>query len=327
MILLPRFGIRLHGGQVFHDALAMAKAADEAGFDGLWFAENAFGRGILPLAAACAVATRRVSIGAGVFNPFSRHPTLMAMEIAALDEMSGGRVSLSVGSGIAAAVRQMGLDADRPVPALRDALRIVRGLLAGERVAYAGKVFSAAGVKLDVEPRGAIPIFLAGRGPLTLRLAGELADGLVISNMCSKGYARAARAAAGGGDGFRIVHYMPCCVGEGHEVRARRAVGAMLPGFWGLSQRVASVRDGLLTETEITEAEFEAAAVRLRAGEDAAEVLDARYTRAFSLSGSVSECVDGAAAFAAAGVTDLALTFGSVDEIFAMGRLGSVPTG
>ncbi len=134
MTSLPSFGVRLHGGQSAASALALARAADEAGFEALWFAENAFGRGILPLAAACAAATTRVRIGAGVFNPFARHPSLMAMEIGALDEIAGGRASLSVGAGIAAAVRQIGLDADRPVPALRDTLRIVRGLLAGDRV-------------------------------------------------------------------------------------------------------------------------------------------------------------------------------------------------
>ena len=62
----------------------------------------------MPSAAACALATKTQSIGAGVFNPYGRHPTLIAMEVGALDELSGGRVRLGVGSGLGHAVERMG---------------------------------------------------------------------------------------------------------------------------------------------------------------------------------------------------------------------------
>src|SRR5262245_11848494 len=79
--------------------VAQAQAAEAAALDGMAFAENLFTRGILP-AAACAVATSRMLIGAGVFNPSSRHRTLSAMDIGALDELSHGRVGLPLGSGL-----------------------------------------------------------------------------------------------------------------------------------------------------------------------------------------------------------------------------------
>ena len=144
MAALPHISLRLHGGQSPAASVELAVAADRAGLRTVWFAENPFGRGVLPAMAACAAATRRVRLGIGVFNPFNRHPTLIAMETAALEELAAGRVALGVGAGIGRRVRQMGLAWDRPIGAMRDTVAIVRGLLAGGEVTHAGRVFSAA---------------------------------------------------------------------------------------------------------------------------------------------------------------------------------------
>jgi 5,10-methylenetetrahydromethanopterin reductase len=317
---LPNISLRLHGAMAAGECVVLAKVAEEAGFTGIWFAENAFARGILPAAAACAAATSRIQVNAGVFNPFSRHPTMMAMEIGALDEFSGGRATLTIGSGIIAAAGKIGFAADKPLPALRDTLAIVRGLLRGEEVDYVGPAYCARKVKLDFPPRPGIPIFLAGRGELTIKLAGEAADGLVISNMCSPEFAgRAAelmhesRRAASRSEGGQVIQYMPCAVSEDRTEAAnsaKRAIGEMLPGFWNLGQKLDSAKQGLTTGTGITEAEFASAAVRLQAGEDAADVLDKRYVTAFSLAGTPEDCLNAARRYRAAGVTELALTFG-----------------
>lgn len=311
----------------------LARAADTAGFMSVWFAENAFARGILPAAAACAVATERLQIGAGVFNPFSRHPSMMAMEIGALDELSNGRASLSIGSGIVSATGKIGLNAEKPLLALRDSLTIVRGLLRGEEVDHAGSAFSARKVKLDYKPRADIPIYLAGRGNLMVKLAGEAADGLIISNMCSVEFAgRAAalmqesRCAAGRTGSGRVVQYMPCTVHKDAKAAmdvAKRAVGEMVPGFWALGQKLSSAKDALLAGTNITESEFVSAAAHLRAGEDATIALDERFAVAFSLVGTSEDCLAGAARYAEAGVTELALTFGgptALDDIKQLGQ-------
>ena len=136
MSRIPDISIRVHGGMTPSTCVELARAADAAGFVSVWFAENAFARGILPAAAACAVATERLQISAGVFNPFSRHPSMMAMEIGALDELSNGRASLSIGSGIVSATAKIGFNAEKPLAALRDSLTIVRGLLRGEEVEF-----------------------------------------------------------------------------------------------------------------------------------------------------------------------------------------------
>jgi 5,10-methylenetetrahydromethanopterin reductase len=330
---IPNISIRVHGGMMPGACVAFAQAADAAGFISVWFAENAFARGILPAAAACAVATERLQIGAGVFNPFSRHPTMMAMEIGALDELSNGRATLSIGSGIVSATEKIGFSAEKPLLALRDSLAIVRGLLRGEEVDHAGPAFSARKVKLDYKPRGDIPVFLAGRGNLTVKLSGEAADGLIVSNMCSVEFAgriaelmQASRRAAGRAGTGRVVQYMPCAVRKDAKAAmdvAKRAVGEMVPGFWALSQKLSSAKDALLAGTNITEQEFAAAAARLRAGEDAAKALDERFATAFSLVGTPEDCLAGAFRYGAAGVTELALTFGgptALDDIKLLGE-------
>src|SRR5207237_4964971 len=129
---LAKFSIRLHGGIDPRQSIELARLADAHGYASLWFAENPFNRGVLPAASASAASTQRIGIGIGVFNPYNRHPTLIAMEIGALDELSRGRVRLGLGSGIAAATERMGLSSDRPLAAVRDTIRIVRALLRGE---------------------------------------------------------------------------------------------------------------------------------------------------------------------------------------------------
>ena len=146
---LPKLSVRLSGAVNPRHCVDLANIAEANGFHSLWFAENAFSRGVLPAASACAAATRRIGIGIGVFNPYNRHPTLMAMEIGALDELAQGRARLAIGSGIAAATERLGVSTDRPLAAVRDAITIVRAMLKGEEVNYAGGVFSAHKVKLE----------------------------------------------------------------------------------------------------------------------------------------------------------------------------------
>jgi 5,10-methylenetetrahydromethanopterin reductase len=299
--------------------VAQAQAAEGAGIDAIWFAENPFARGIVPTAAACALATRTQSIGAGVFNPYSRHPTLIAMEIGALDELSGGRVRLGVGSGLGHAVERMGFDNKRALTTLREAIAILRALLRGEEVNFKGTAFNVQRVKLDYRARADIPIFMAARGDNAVKACGEIADGMIVSNMCSAGFVarsvesmHAAARAAGRAAMPGVVQYMPCVPRpDRDEARrgAKKAVADMLPAYWTLAQRLPGAKAALLTGTGLSEADVAAAVERLKAGEAPDAVLDERYTEAFTISGDADDCRALAARYAAAGVTELALTF------------------
>ena len=329
--LLP--SIRLHGGLHPRRGVALAQAAEHAGFDTVWFAENPFNRGILPTAAACAVATTRIKIGAGVFNPYSRHPSAIAMDIGALDELADGRARLGMGSGIGSAIERMGFAYDRPLTTLREAIRIVRALLRGDTVTFAGEVFELAKLKLDYQTRADIPIYMAARGDKSLRTAGELADGVILSNMCTRSFAarsvaliRSARGAAAGAAAFGVVQYLPCVVRsdplEAMPI-AKRQIAAMLPNYWRLGARLPDARAALIDGSGLTEGEIAAAVGRLEAGEAAEQALDDRYVAAYAIAGTAADCRRQAAAYAGAGVTELALSFDGPEAEVDIAAIGS----
>ncbi len=320
MAELPKMSVRLSGATNPRHCIELAKIAEANGYHCVWFAENAFGRGVLPAASACAMATQRVGIGIGVFNPYNRHPTLMAMEIGALDELAQGRARLGIGSGIAASTERIGLSTDRPLAAVRDAITIVRAMLKGEEVHYAGRVFSARNVKLEYQAlRPDMPLLMAARGEQALALCGKIADGLMISNMCPAEFTQAAvlavREAARQAQRAmpaEVVQYVPCAVrldrAEAYGL-AKAAIGEMLPSFWSLGERIPAAKVALLRAKRLSEKDLTTAVARLRAGERAAYVLDDRFVEAFTIAGTAEDALAQARRYREAGASELVLTF------------------
>ena len=328
-----KLSIRLHGGIEPRRCVELAACAEASGFDSIWLAENPFGRGVLPSAAAAAAATAHIGIGVGVVNPYNRHPTLMAMEIGALDELAGGRARLGIGSGIASATERMGLAVDRPLAAVRDAFAIVRGMLAGEEMNHAGRVFSALGVRLDYKAlRPHLPVLMAARGAQALALCGHIADGLLISNMCPVAFTahavetvRKAAEAAGRTAPAEVVQYVPCAARADRDAAvrlAREAVGAMLPSFWALGECVPAARSAMLKAEGLSEGDFAGAVARLRAGEKAADALDERFVSAFAIAGTAADCLAQAQRYFDAGASELALSFAGTQPEEDMRYLG-----
>jgi len=315
---LPRFSLRLHQGLTPQACRALAASAEAHGFDTLWFAENPFGRAILPAVAACAVDTSRVRLGLGILNPYQHHPTLIAQEAAALDELSEGRVRLGIGSGIAQRIARLGTRY-RPLAALADAVQIVRGLLRHETVTYRGRAFSADRVALEfAAPRPDMPIHLAAMADRSLALCGRLADGLIVSNLCPPAYtARAVAivresAATAGRKSFDIVQYLPCAARpDGAEAReiAKEAVGAMLIALWPTGNDWPVQRETIVRLSGIARPEMVGALDRLRRGERAGRVLDDRFISGFALAGTAEQVIAQAAQYRLAGADELALSF------------------
>src|SRR5262245_65764349 len=125
MAKLSRIGTRAHGGMTPQACVEVAKLAEANGLSTLWFAENPFTRGVLPAVTACALATSRIQLGIGVWNPYNRHPTLIAMETGALDELAGGRVALGIGSGIGSAGEGKRVSYAKPHAAVRRPAELV----------------------------------------------------------------------------------------------------------------------------------------------------------------------------------------------------------
>jgi 5,10-methylenetetrahydromethanopterin reductase len=318
----PRLGVRLHGGLAANRSAELAQAAEANGFTSIWFAENPMERGVMAAMAACAVATQRVELGVGVWNPYLRHPAQIAMEIGALDELSEGRAALGLGSGLAAPIKRLGIDNTRPLAALRDTFAIVRGLLAGESVTHKGSVFSVEAAKLSYAPRRPdLPLLMAARGPKALALCGQVADGLMISNMCPPGFAAHAASIA---KPRRLIQYAPCAVSNDRETAHRTikpVLSGMLKTFWTLGQKVPAARASLVDHSAIPEAVFAAAV------DAPAQDLDQRFVDAFSIAGTSEECSAQIEAYAAAGVTDLVLTFVGADPVADMERLARFSLG
>jgi 5,10-methylenetetrahydromethanopterin reductase len=315
---LPRFSLRLNQGLTPQACRALAASAEAHGFDSLWFAENPFGRAILPAVAACAADTSRVRLGLGILNPYQHHPTLIAQEAGVLDELSAGRVRLGIGSGIAQRIAQLGMRY-RSLAALTDAVQIVRGLLRHETVTYRGAAFSANRVALEfAAPRPDMPIHLAAMGDRSLALCGRLADGLIVSNLCPLAYtARAVAivresAAAVGRESFDIVQYLPCATRpDGAEAReiAKEAVGTMLIALWPTGNDWPAQRETIVRLSGIARSEMVGALDRLRRGEPAGRVLDDRFISAFALAGTAEQVIAQAAQYHRAGAYELALSF------------------
>jgi 5,10-methylenetetrahydromethanopterin reductase len=162
------------------DYVLQAQAAERLGFNSFWVPEDYAFPGAFSSCAAVAAATSKIKVGTGVVNPFTRHPVLIAMELAALDQISGGRAILGLGASIRFWIEeQMGIRYDKTLAALREAVAIIRGLFAGEQLKYRGRVFTAdAGMRFNLQPlRAEVPIYLGATAPRMLELAGEVADG------------------------------------------------------------------------------------------------------------------------------------------------------
>jgi len=188
-----RLGLSLSNETPIRDTVALARQAEELGLSEVWLPESGHGRGLFTVAAAVAAATERISIGIGIVNPFWRHPSVIAMEAAALDELSDGRVMLGLGAALwtLRALGEADARAERPLSAMVEATRVVRALLRGEP-AVDGEIFSVRKTaQLDFQrQRRAVPIYVGAVNGRMLRAAGAWADGVELGAIVSPGYAR-----------------------------------------------------------------------------------------------------------------------------------------
>jgi 5,10-methylenetetrahydromethanopterin reductase len=159
----------------------LAKFVEAEGFDQLWYANHKLYRDLWVGIAVAAQATHNLQVGTFVAEPYSQHPAQIAAAIATIDELSNGRAILGLGAG-GANFKELGTQRLKPMHALRESVEIARALLRGERLTFHGQVFTADDVWLHLLPaRANLPIVVASRGDRVLRMAGEVADGVMIA--------------------------------------------------------------------------------------------------------------------------------------------------
>ncbi|MGH7775763.1 MAG: LLM class flavin-dependent oxidoreductase [Candidatus Dormibacterales bacterium] len=167
-----RLGLTLPPEDVPASEIArVSRRAESLGYEEAWSYERNFFDAFTPLAAA-APATSRLRLGTSIVPALTRPAGLLAMSAASLADLAPGRFTLGLGVSTEAVVSGwMGLEWSRPVERTKEALVQVRALLAGER---------SGAFRLHRPPEAPVPIYLAALGPRMLRLAGELADGVLL---------------------------------------------------------------------------------------------------------------------------------------------------
>jgi F420-dependent oxidoreductase-like protein len=169
------------------DQLALVQEAERLGFDSAWAAE-AYGSDAATVLAWLAAQTTTIRLGAAIFQMPARSPAMTAMTAATIDELSGGRMILGIGSsGPQVSEGWHGQRFAHQLQRTREYVAVVRMALARERVVFRGQTLElplpdgpGRALKLTIGPvQDEIPVYLAAIGPRNTALAGEIADGWV----------------------------------------------------------------------------------------------------------------------------------------------------
>jgi F420-dependent oxidoreductase-like protein len=181
-------GCFISPGRSLERAIERVKLAESLGYESVYVTHIA-GHESLTVLTAYALSTSRIRLGSGVVPIYTRTPVTMAQTAATIDELSRGRFILGLGISHRPVVEGWhGQTIDHPVAEMREYLAIVRAILRGENPPPGEKwrtSFHLAGL----EPRPQLPIFIAALSPAMLRLAGEVADGVILW-LCNPNYIR-----------------------------------------------------------------------------------------------------------------------------------------
>ena len=159
--------------------LAWVRAADEAGVHSIWLNEG-FGHDVFSGLALAAQQSRRVLLGASIVNIYSRTPGALAQHFATIDQLSGGRVLVGLGTSAPGVIERFhGLAYERPLTRLRETVELLGLFWQRKRFSYQGRVFHLdRTLEMGVTPvQPSPPVFLATMAPAGVRLTAEVADG------------------------------------------------------------------------------------------------------------------------------------------------------
>ena len=172
---LPNSGVR--------DYFELARYADSRGVDSLWVSEPQISADALTPLAAYATVTDRIRLGTAVIPIWTRNPALIAQSFAALDMLAPGRIVLGLGAWWDPLASQVGIEMPKPIGAMREIIEACRLLWAKDApVDYSGDLVSLRNVFMEgpAEPHN-IKVFIGAVGPQMLRLAGRIADGVILN--------------------------------------------------------------------------------------------------------------------------------------------------
>jgi 5,10-methylenetetrahydromethanopterin reductase len=314
------------------EILGHARTLDRHGFDTIWLAEaypwwrkhQMEARSSTALSPLIGHETERLAVGWGIISPYTRHPVQVAMEARVTQEAVGeGRFYLGFGASkiFMKHVGEGERGPARPRTAVKEAIEIVRGVLAGGRLDYEGVEFTAHVPPLadDAEtPRYPVPLYVAGTGPRMQQLAGEVGDGLLTPSITTPAFVRYARenmadgAARAGRDPDELD--LGCTVvASVDEDRDRGREGAREIAGMYLANKVQNIQasaDTLLEKAELKMAEIRPVAEAMeRDGRLAAAraVTDEILDKTKPIAGTPEECIAAIEEYRDAGCTHVML--------------------
>ncbi|TYB46349.1 LLM class flavin-dependent oxidoreductase [Actinomadura chibensis] len=296
----PRLGVVLGSAQPPGEIVAAARAAERGGFDEIWVGEDYFFTGAIA-AAGAVLAHTSLPVGIGIVPTASRHPALLAMELATLAGIYPGRLTAGVGVGVPDWLDQMGVRPAKPLTSIKDVVAALRTLFAGETLDLKDASFVAEGIRLEHPPARPPAVFAGVGGPKALSTAGRIADGAVLSVLAGDDYVRwaAERVATGApAPDFGLVTYAFVSMDDDPAAARRR-----LRGLFGIY--LLSGPRNPMTEAHGIAAEAE----RLAAlpFEDAVARIPDAWLDELAVVGTPADCAARIEALAAAGSTSIAL--------------------
>ncbi|MGH7267185.1 MAG: LLM class flavin-dependent oxidoreductase [Candidatus Rokuibacteriota bacterium] len=157
----------------------VARFVESAGFSHMLVADSSLhARDVYPYLTLLATHTSSIRIGPSVIHPYTRHPAVNANALATVNEIANGRVIVNIGAGDRP-VMELGYPIAR-LTVVREAVAVIRLLLAGQPASFAGETFRLHDAALRFGRRDRMPVYVTASGPRMLELAGEVADGVLF---------------------------------------------------------------------------------------------------------------------------------------------------
>jgi 5,10-methylenetetrahydromethanopterin reductase len=295
-----RLGLAFLGAPAIPEMVALARRAEDAGFESIWVAETRITRDAVVPLAAIAAATTRVRLGTAIMNVFTRGPVVIGITFLGLDELAPGRIVMGLGTGSPRILAPQGQPFEKALTRLREYCDVLRPLLRGDEVTYEGATIRLEGARVEdilgggtiASAARTIPLYLGVTGPRSLELAGAVADGVLL-NVClpisyvehaqeliGRGASSAGRPAADVEIGMMTV-VSPDADSRQAKDRARRFVAIYLSMFPNIARETGLPADFLNSLR---------ASLESRGVEEAAALVDDEIVDRLVVAGTPEEC-------------------------------------
>ncbi len=287
-----RVGIRFEPHWPAERLQPFATRVEALGFDQLWLTEDCFCTGGLTAAAVALASTERIGVGIGLMPIGTRNPATLAMELATLARSFPGRLIPAFGRGVFEWMSQIDATDASGLDNLEQTVAVVRRLLGGEVINSANNRTPLRDVQLLHPPELVPPLLIGSTGPRGLRIAGRVADGIILPEVASPQGVEWARGEAG--DARRTVVYALLRIDDD----AGKAFAAARP----------------IVEKWVQSGLFPHLAELVGVGPDGRGALTPEQLERMTVAGTAADCTAAIDRWACAGVDDLVLLAGDSES-------------